>query len=970
MSGIPTLTLLSEEQKFSGNNLQKWSTNMRQLLGSKGLLGYIDGKVTIPSQPAPGDPTPDATPVYSTTPNYDEWSFRDQLARGHITLNCTDVDELGVKTTGTAREAWDSIQDEWGKSTEMRRSHAQEALDRTVYAEDSDIQEHIKLLRTRKAAVDNLSTTPMTEEMWKGIVIRSIPPTSRWLPVIPSLYAMSTTADIFSTLLAHGMILDRGTRNKPTSGTSNTALVARSADACTNPNCKAKKRSTHTTANCYWPGGGKEGQFPPGFGQRSKANVARSNSNNVEHFVLSACVSCTTEGSDVIIHDDPFEERSPLALVSNGFHNFSGGRIPTFLDSGASDTMFISRDDFNVYKTVPPRSGDSAKAVDGAFEIVGEGTVIKHYLVDGQTKKLTYTRAIHTPTLNANLISVSAFDRAGLAVTFEGGRGVIRKKDGTAVLSARCVRGMYVVDETNGDIPGTGIPDTALAMISLSQPTTLEQWHRRLAHCSPLTIGEMLKGNLVDGLNVSDSDLRGKCEDCVVGRQTRRPFDGKTETDLEPLELVSFDLWGPSRVQSAGGKIYFMPVVDGGSSFKYGAYLSDKSDASTIAAFDMFRVEAESLSGRKIRRLRTDRAYDSSAWRDYCQGHGILHEFTAPYSSAQNGLAERAIRTTIDDVRTLLRDSGLSHSYWAEAASYSVFTRNLIPSRRHPGRIPLETFTGRRQTVSHLRVFGAKCWAKIPTVNGAQVTGGSKLDPRGVECRFLGYAGGNGNYKVQDLISRRVVVSRDVIFEEGQPRRTSPNVGGNLPLFDVATTDEGTKTFDDSETTEQQTTDQQTPDQQVTNQPNVVTDPVLDDQRDHRVDIPTEPIQLPEPRHSSRISQPSTAILQSKEYKQREETGRDKGEEWTTNRRFPQAGLSFDRLLDEQDEYIACLVETKASHSIPRSYRHAMSTDPDLDIEIMSFYLSVLSCTRYMPAPFFLLPFFSTLNQYTHLFTL
>ena len=103
-----------------------------------------------------------------------------------------------------------------------------------------------------------------------------------------------------------------------------------------------------------------------------------------------------------------------------------------------------------------------------------------------------------------------------------------------------------------------------------------------------------------------------------------------------------------------------MAVVNGGTSFKYGAYLSDKSDASTITAFDMFQVEAESLSERKIRRLRTDRAYESSSWHDYCQNHGIVHEFTAPYSSAQNGLAERAIRTTMDDVRTLVLEISVS----------------------------------------------------------------------------------------------------------------------------------------------------------------------------------------------------------------------------------------------------------------------------------------------------------------------
>jgi len=108
----------------------------------------------------------------------------------------------------------------------------------------------------------------------------------------------------------------------------------------------------------------------------------------------------------------------------------------------------------------------------------------------------------------------------------------------------------------------------------------------------------------------------------------------------------------------------------------------------------------------------------------------------------------------MDDVRTLLRDLGLSHSFWAEAAAYSVATRNLIPSCRHPEKVPLEVFTGKRQNISHLHVFGSKCWAKIPTVNGVQVTGGSKLDDTGVECLLLRYTTGNGNYKVQDMTSR------------------------------------------------------------------------------------------------------------------------------------------------------------------------------------------------------------------------
>ena len=304
MSAIPSLTILSEEQKFNGDNLLQWNTNMTQLLGSKGLLGYIDGKILKPTQPTVSPTTNTsttiATPIYSSTPTYDEWNFRDQLARGHVTLNCTDVASLGVVTTGTAKEAWESIQTEWGKSTDMRRSHAQEALNRTVYIEGNDIQEHVKSLRTRKAAVDNLSSSVMSDETWRGIIIRSIPPTVNWLPVIPSLYSMTTSADIVSTLFAHGMILGRTATNPYP-----TALAAQTDKECKNPNCKAKDPTTHTTENCYWPGGGKEGQFPANFGQRSKANITVSPPQTVQtqHFALSAQNLRTPGQSGVLINE-------------------------------------------------------------------------------------------------------------------------------------------------------------------------------------------------------------------------------------------------------------------------------------------------------------------------------------------------------------------------------------------------------------------------------------------------------------------------------------------------------------------------------------------------------------------------------------------------------------------------------------------------------------------------------------------
>ena len=78
--GMPSLTILSKEEKFNGENLLQWKTNITQLLGSKGLLGYINGNIPKPAQPDTSETTEttvvtSVTPIYSTTPTLDEWTF-------------------------------------------------------------------------------------------------------------------------------------------------------------------------------------------------------------------------------------------------------------------------------------------------------------------------------------------------------------------------------------------------------------------------------------------------------------------------------------------------------------------------------------------------------------------------------------------------------------------------------------------------------------------------------------------------------------------------------------------------------------------------------------------------------------------------------------------------------------------------------------------------------------------------------
>ena len=64
----------------------------------------------------------------------------------------------------------------------------------------------------------------------------------------------------------------------------------------------------------------------------------------------------------------------------------------------------------------------------------------------------------------------------------------------------------------------------------------------------------MANNNMVDDLKLNDTELNGKCEDCIKGCHTCHLFDGETDKKLELLALVSFDLWGLSHVPLARGK--------------------------------------------------------------------------------------------------------------------------------------------------------------------------------------------------------------------------------------------------------------------------------------------------------------------------------------------------------------------------------------------------------------------------------
>ncbi|WVZ49971.1 hypothetical protein U9M48_001277 [Paspalum notatum var. saurae] len=78
----------------------------------------------------------------------------------------------------------------------------------------------------------------------------------------------------------------------------------------------------------------------------------------------------------------------------------------------------------------------------------------------------------------------------------------------------------------------------------------------------------------------------------------------------------------------------------------------------------------------------------NSDLRHFLTKRGVTYRLSCPYTSAQNGKAERALRTTNDVLRTLLFQANLSPKYWVEALHTATYLINRRPSKPIQLRTP------------------------------------------------------------------------------------------------------------------------------------------------------------------------------------------------------------------------------------------------------------------------------------------
>jgi transposase InsO family protein len=94
----------------------------------------------------------------------------------------------------------------------------------------------------------------------------------------------------------------------------------------------------------------------------------------------------------------------------------------------------------------------------------------------------------------------------------------------------------------------------------------------------------------------------------------------------------------------------------------------------------------------------------------YLDEEGIEHEFLAPYTTQQNGVAERKNITLIEMARTMLDEYNTFDWFWAEAVNTACHAINHLYLHKLLKKTPYELLTGNKPNDSYFRVFKSKCY--------------------------------------------------------------------------------------------------------------------------------------------------------------------------------------------------------------------------------------------------------------------
>ncbi|GJV33381.1 ribonuclease H-like domain-containing protein [Tanacetum coccineum] len=170
----------------------------------------------------------------------------------------------------------------------------------------------------------------------------------------------------------------------------------------------------------------------------------------------------------------------------------------------------------------------------------------------------------------------------------------------------------------------------------------------------------------------------------------------------------------------------------------------------------------KNLIDLRVKVIRCDNGteFKNRVMNQFCEIKGIKRKFSVTRTPQQNRVAERKNKALIEAARTMLADSKLPTTFWAEAVNTACYVQNRVLVIKPHNKTPYELFIGRKHDLSFMRLFGCPVTI-LNTINHL-----GKFNGKADEGFFIGYSTSSKAFRVFNSRTRIVEENLHVQFSE------------------------------------------------------------------------------------------------------------------------------------------------------------------------------------------------------------
>nr|GEW36012.1 retrovirus-related Pol polyprotein from transposon TNT 1-94 [Tanacetum cinerariifolium] len=266
--------------------------------------------------------------------------------------------------------------------------------------------------------------------------------------------------------------------------------------------------------------------------------------------------------------------------------------------------------------------------------VIGDSVISRVYYMEG---------------LRHNLFFVRQFYDSDLEVAFRKHSCYVRDTDGVELIKGFRWSNLYTISVEDM------MKSSPICLLFKTSKNKSWLWHWRLNHSNFGTINDLARKDLVRGLPRLKFKKDHLYSACQLGKSKKHTHKPKTKnTNLEVLNTLHMDLYGPIRVQTINGKKYILVIVDDYSRFTWVKFLRSKDETPEVVI--KFIQQIQVVLNKTDRYIHTNNGTDfvNHTLTEYYECIGIFHQNTVLKTPQQNGVVQRRNRTLVKAAQTML----------------------------------------------------------------------------------------------------------------------------------------------------------------------------------------------------------------------------------------------------------------------------------------------------------------------------